>query len=995
MLLKIDYLKAVLLFSILFIGYGFSNTLNGQSIYLEWVNDPLESMVINWIDDSGSSAGVEYREEGGGNWLEETGEDRAIPGSGSQRVYSVKLNSLSPGQGYEFRVEGDNEIFKFRTPPDNLDNPIKFIVAGDLLDDPGDFEQSKIDFEKVSVHAAAADPYFAVIGGDLANAEGDMAKVHHWFDLFELWHKTMVTNDGYMIPIVAALGNNEVPNSFGDQPEDAIFFYTFFRYPQDQWGDGTGDPVGYGRLDFNQYLSILTLDSDHTYRIPGPQTDWLDNTLKNRQNFRHVIPVYHVTGWPANLTRDHRYGVERIVKDNWHPVFRKRKIRLVFEHHDHIYHRTHPIGDCEYPIEFAKDCDYGNEVGAGVIYMGGGAWGSMNERETEIEWFHDVVDTEQIHNFVVVEITRITRTATAVGEDGQVLDEFTDYIFLDPPDILPANEIKEDSFQARWEKVEGATNYLIDVSTDPDFSSIVNDNSNKSVGDTNSWKFTNLDPTKTYYYRVQAQNELTISDESEVTTVQLIRIDPDFSTLAVSGNNVPADKEQTGTVTATIYDEDNELVENFPVELFAVEGNLQAEDEVVRTDENGQAIFRVSNDRPEIVTYGAVAGSVELTGKVQVTFIPVAPVALSATDVQNRQFTANWEMVNNTDYYELDVATDEDFSNLLSGYSALDVSGVTSYTVNDVEPGTEYFYRVRAVTDNLIGVNSQTISTTTFPDSPEAVEPSDTTVVAFNANWNTAEGAENYRLDVATDSEFQSLVEGYEDLDVGDVLSYKVDNLLPGRNYFYRVRSEAGPRQSDYSNTINASTLEIDTQNSKIEPAQLRVLANGEQSNQIEITILAENGALQEGVNIQLQDENGSSEIEEIQPITNEQGVATFGVTNTVVEKVTYSVIAAGVNIGSVDLEFLEDEGVLRLGNNFPNPFRFDTSIPLAIPSNMKVKLEVFNSLGAPVRTLLDEELDTGYYEIPFNGADVAAGVYFYRLITDDGTKTGKMVLVK
>ena len=343
----------------------------------------------------------------------------------------------------------------------------------------------------------------------------------------------------------------------------------------------------------------------------------------------------------------------------------------------------------------------------------------------------------------------------------------------------------------------------------------------------------------------------------------------------------------------------------------------------------------------------------------------------------------------------MDVATDDGFSNIVSGYQGLDVGNVTSQEVTGLSPGTEYFYRIRAITDDLTGINSETISTVTFPDTPTAVDASDHTVVSFNANWDSAEGAANYRLDAARDPNFEDILEDYNNVDVGNVLTYKIGGLLPGREYYYRVRSEAEPRLSERSNIVSATTLQIDTESSEIQPEQLRVLANGIQPNKIEVTIVGEDGNIQEDVPVRVIAENGDSEIEEVQPKTDDQGTAIFEVTNATAEKVTYRVEVADITIGSVELEFLTNEGVLTLGNNFPNPFRFNSAIPLTIPESMHVELRVFNSLGAPVRTLLNEEVETGYYEVPFNGADLAAGVYFYRLITNQGTKTGKMVLVK
>lgn len=983
------YLQISLAILTLLILTNIYSEASAQSVYLEWVDDPLESIVVNWVDDSGQESRVEYRVEGTNNWTSRSGSNRSIPGPTAKRVYTVKLSGLSAGESYEFRVAENSEIYKFRLAPSQLNEPLKFIVAGDILDSGGNLAEAKQDFTDVSKLAASYSPYFVVIGGDLANAEGKLENVDQWLFLFETWHTTMRTDDGYMIPMVPAVGNNEVLGSYGQSPDEAPFFFTFFRYPQDQWDMRRS----YGRLDFNSYLSIVTLDSDHTQRIAGFQTTWLDNTLKNRSNVRHIVPVYHVAGWPN--FRTFRGTQEDLVRNNWHKVFRKNGIRLVFEHHDHNFKRSHPIGDCDDMIESEASCKYDSEAPTGVIYMGGGSWGSDNDRSASNRWYLDKI-SNQIHNFVVVEVTDNYRTATAIGEDNQVLDTFTDYVKLEAPTALGPEIRSENSFTARWEEVDGDPIYKIDVSTEPDFTPIWEFYDDLSVGkSTTEITLNDLTPEKTYYYRVRAQNTLTTSDYSNVIAAQLIIIDPDASSLEVSEQLLPADNEQTSTIRATIIDEDGNRVENFSVSIFAEEGNLEAVDETVQTNGNGVAEFQVFNDRAEVVTYGVRAGIRELSDKVEVTYIPVAPVTLSPTDVQNRQFTANWEVVDDVDNYLLDLSTDENFSSFVSGYNSLDVGNTTSQEITGLNPGTTYYYRVRAVTDDLVGVNSQTINTTTFPDTPTISEATDVTVVSFVANWEAAEGAKGYRLDVARDQDFNQLVQGFDNKEIDNVSSYEVEGLLPNRSYYYRVRAESGPRVSGNSGRENVSTLMIDTEASEIKSAQLRVLANGIQENTISVVIRNEQGELQEGVPVQLIAEDGSSEIKETRPKTNEEGVALFDVTDNNSEKVTYSVVAATVDIGDITVEFLENEGVVELGNNFPNPFRYDSSIPLFIPEAMNVQLQVFNSLGAPIRTLINEELETGYYEVPFNGSDLAAGVYFYRLITQEGKETGKMVLVK
>ncbi|UCE66002.1 MAG: immune inhibitor A [Candidatus Zixiibacteriota bacterium] len=90
----------------------------------------------------------------------------------------------------------------------------------------------------------------------------------------------------------------------------------------------------------------------------------------------------------------------------------------------------------------------------------------------------------------------------------------------------------------------------------------------------------------------------------------------------------------------------------------------------------------------------------------------------------------------------------------------------------------------------------------------------------------------------------------------------------------------------------------------------------------------------------------------------------------------------------------------LALDQNYPNPFNPQTSILYTIPEKSFVELSIYNILGMKVRTLIDSEIGAGEYTVIFNGRDdsgspVSAGIYFYRLKTDTGSLTRKMVLIK
>jgi len=68
------------------------------------------------------------------------------------------------------------------------------------------------------------------------------------------------------------------------------------------------------------------------------------------------------------------------------------------------------------------------------------------------------------------------------------------------------------------------------------------------------------------------------------------------------------------------------------------------------------------------------------------------------------------------------------------------------------------------------------------------------------------------------------------------------------------------------------------------------------------------------------------------------------------------------------------------LSQNYPNPFNPSTTIRYAVPSEAKVKLNVYNLLGQIVTNLVDNVEQTGYHEVVFNAANLASGIYFYTI---------------
>ncbi|MEI8043267.1 MAG: fibronectin type III domain-containing protein [Verrucomicrobiota bacterium] len=185
---------------------------------------------------------------------------------------------------------------------------------------------------------------------------------------------------------------------------------------------------------------------------------------------------------------------------------------------------------------------------------------------------------------------------------------------------------------------------------------------------------------------------------------------------------------------------------------------------------------------------------------------PLAPVATAATSVTSSGFTANWNVASGATGYRLDVSTSSSFSSYVSGYQNVDVGNVLNRSASGLSANTAYYYRVRAYNGSGTSGNSGMISVTTAgnaPPSPVATAATSVTSSGFTANWNATSGATGYRLDVSTSSSFSSYVSGYQNLDVGNVLSRSVSGLSANTTYYYRVRAYNGNGTSGNSGTIS------------------------------------------------------------------------------------------------------------------------------------------------------------------------------------------------
>ncbi len=105
-------------------------------------------------------------------------------------------------------------------------------------------------------------------------------------------------------------------------------------------------------------------------------------------------------------------------------------------------------------------------------------------------------------------------------------------------------------------------------------------------------------------------------------------------------------------------------------------------------------------------------------------------------------------------------------------------------------------------------------------------------------------------------------------------------------------------------------------------------------------------------------------------------------------------------NDGSYDfspivLVEIENPKEFALEQNYPNPFNPNTVISYQLSASGKVTLKIYDVLGKEIAMLVNEEKESGVYEVEFDASYLAGGVYLYELVANDYRAVKKLMVIK
>ncbi len=360
-------------------------------------------------------------------------------------------------------------------------------------------------------------------------------------------------------------------------------------------------------------------------------------------------------------------------------------------------------------------------------------------------------------------------------------------------------------------------------------------------------------------------------------------------------------------------------------------------------------------------------------------------------------------------YYQIQLSRNISFSEIVVDK---DVTGIKNITVDDLEPNTEYFWRVKY--SNNFG-ESDWSDITGFQTKQAGLEqvklqsPQNNLAELFPLDllfkWQTISGAESYNFEIALDSLFISIIESSSLTDT----EYSTNIMLYNEKLYWRVQAENGSEKSDWSSVWSFITSKaapqippnlispIDSLNTLfIDSLQFKwATVYSADSYYIEISTDWNFDTIVYGTSLvdttlyvgELLEDNKKyywhvkSENDIGEGPWSDRHQFAFGNVTDLENKLI------GVNS-------------YQLWNNYPNPFNPSTTIKYKIPEKSHVVLSIYNLIGQKIKTLKNEMVNAGTHISHWDGTNrlgtqVSSGLFIYKLESTGLNSTKRFIQAK
>lgn len=440
------------------------------SPYLQIGREPsAQSLTLLWhVADSDADWTVETKASVGDQWKKAAKPEYtrvAVAGVESHRIYRSKINGLTPGSIFSYRVQKNGvEVFAAEGKALKSEKQAyRFVAIGDI-------GAQSPDQKLLAVQIYKEKPDLVVVPGDIVYSTGRITEYRTKFWNIYNSDKETIESAPIMrsVPFVAAPGNHDIGNRDLDRYPDGLAYFMFWNQPLNgpEGGEGSAwapavkgtetnikafkDAAGdafprMGNFSFNYgNAHWLYLDSNPYVKWDDKTlTDWIKKDLEGAKNATWRFVVFHHPGF--NSSRAH------FEEQQMRPVsqlFEDGKVDVVLTGHVHNYQRTFPLtfkpakADAAAPDkvvrghvsngEWKLDKNYNGKTVTkpkGIIYLVTGAGGAglydIEQNDDPASWqtFTDKF-VSNVHSLTVVDVDGKTLTFKQISAAGKEIDSF-------------------------------------------------------------------------------------------------------------------------------------------------------------------------------------------------------------------------------------------------------------------------------------------------------------------------------------------------------------------------------------------------------------------------------------------------------------------------------------------------------------------------------------------------------------------------------------------
>ncbi|MFH1746001.1 MAG: metallophosphoesterase family protein [Planctomycetota bacterium] len=332
--------------------------------------------------------------------IQTSDDEYTLPAEAEGRRHRLRIDELSPGQAYPYRIKLGRRTLAQATLHTNkpAGQPFSFVVFGDS----GKGTQAQY-LLAARMWTDAIVPDFMLHTGDLIYGEGER---FHYKDRFFTPYRHLLAEVNFW----PCLGNHDIGNYKIPAEKAGQAYFEVFELPDN------GPPAAVPECNYwfdyaSARIAVIDSNKEHDEATLAEQVvPWLEEVFADCDATWKFVSLHHP------LYTSGAYQEEPRLQNTLVPVFERLGVDIAFSGHDHMYQRMLPIS----AGQLAPDGD-------GVVYVITGAGGAR---------LYDAIPPDQrppylaalyneVHSFTYVQIDGHELRLQQISVDGDILDEWS------------------------------------------------------------------------------------------------------------------------------------------------------------------------------------------------------------------------------------------------------------------------------------------------------------------------------------------------------------------------------------------------------------------------------------------------------------------------------------------------------------------------------------------------------------------------------------------